>query len=56
MLEKEREQKAKRDDGERKARAARLAVLFEEDDAYHSHDDEDLLDLGAADYGVHGYI
>ena len=56
MLEKEREQKAKRDEGERKARAARLAILFEEEDALHSHDDEDLLDAGVADYGVQGYI
>ena len=47
VLEKERAAKAEREVNERKQRAARLAILFEEEDVL-SQDDEDLLDAGAA--------
>lgn len=47
MLEKERAAKAEREAAERKQRAARLAILFEEEDV-ESQDDEDILDAGAA--------
>lgn len=55
MLEKEREQKAERDAAERRARAGRLAILFEEEDVL-SQDDEDLLDAGAAKQDVKNYM
>ena len=55
MLEKEREQKAERDAAERRARAGRLAILFEEEDVL-SQDDEDLLDAGAAKQDVRNYM
>jgi len=47
VLEKERAAKAEREAAERKQRAARLAILFEEEDVL-SQDDEDILDAGAA--------
>jgi len=55
VLEKEREQKAERDAAERRARAGRLAILFEEEDVL-SQDDEDLLDAGAAKQDVKNYM
>jgi len=55
VLEKEREQKAERDAAERRARAGRLAILFEEEDVL-SQDDEDLLDAGAAKQDVRNYM
>lgn len=55
VLEKERAAKAEREANERKQRAARLAILFEEEDVL-SQDDEDLLDAGAAGQDVQDYI
>ena len=55
VLEKERAEKAEREAGERKARANRLAILFEEEDVL-SQDDEDLLDAGAAKQDVKDYM
>lgn len=55
MLEKERAEKAEREEVERRQRAARLAILFEEEDVL-SQDDEDLLDAGAAENDVKNYI
>ena len=55
VLEKERAAKAEREAAERKQRAARLAILFEEEDVM-SQDDEDLLDANAAKQDVADYI
>lgn len=55
MLEREKQEKADRDAVERKARAARLAILFEEEDVL-SQDDADLLDMGAAHQDVKSYM
>ena len=55
MLEKERAAKAEREAADRKQRAARLAILFEEEDVL-SQDDEDMLDAGAAKQDVQDYI
>lgn len=48
MLEKERKNKADREEAERQERAARLANLFVDDDDV-SVDGERALDFGAAD-------
>ena len=55
VLEKERAAKAEREAADRKQRAARLAILFEEEDVL-SQDDEDMLDAGAAKQDVQDYI
>ena len=56
VLERERKDKAEREDAERKARAQRLAILFEEEDEDNNHDNEDILDPKAANYNVDHYI
>ena len=48
-------EKAEREAAEKRARAARLARLFEEEDVL-SGDDEDLLDAGAAKQDVKDYL
>ena len=55
-LEKEKEEKAVRETLERKARAARLAILFEEEDVLSQDDDADILDAGAANQDVKDYM
>ena len=54
-LEREKKEKLEREAAERRERAARLARLFEEEDVL-VHDDEDLLDAGAAKQDVKNYI
>ncbi len=55
VLEKERQERAEREAAERRDRAGRLAILFEEEDVL-SQDDEDLLDAGAAKQDVRNYM